>query len=69
MKFDAKKLALIFGTVLVAEYVKDRFVIKYGPNDSGFIEASDGFGLDEFAGAGVVAVIVYVGTQLLGKKG
>jgi hypothetical protein len=61
-----KGLLIVFVLALLGNYLVERFVIK-DPNDeadTGFIEARPGFGLDDAARAGGLALVIVFGGKL-----
>jgi hypothetical protein len=61
-----KKLLVHAIAAFVGLIVADMLVIKTGPNDFGFIEAKPGIGLDDFAVAVTVALVIWLADKFVG---
>ena len=51
-----KGLLVVFGAVVIGNMVAEKFLLKSGPDDSGWVEASEGLGLDDAVRAGCCAL-------------
>lgn len=60
---NVKGILLLTGAVLAGKFIAERFILKPAGGTSGFIEVSDGFGLDDIAFAATIA-----GTVILAKR-
>jgi hypothetical protein len=60
---NVKGLLVLTGAVLAGKFIAERFVLKPAGGTSGFIEVSDGFGLDDIVFAATIA-----GAVVLAKK-
>lgn len=58
---------IVFAAAAIGEYVAENFVIKDGPGDRGFINRTDGFGLDEIARAAIIAGLATLGLRMFRK--
>lgn len=65
-----KKTAIVFGSVIVGNYLAERFVLKATPDDpSGFIQVAEGIGMDDVARAAVIVLTTYAVEKLTRKVG
>lgn len=64
-----KGLLIVFVLALLGSYLVERFVIKdpADPNDTGFVEAAPGFGMDDVARAAGLAIVIVFGGKLFRK--
>lgn len=63
-----KKALVVFGSVIVGNYLTERFVLKASAEDTtGFIQVADGFGWDDVARAATVLLTVYAADALTKK--
>lgn len=60
-----KGTLVLFGAILVGNYIADEFLIRAGEGDSGFVDASDGFGADEIVKALTIVAVAYGAKKLL----
>lgn len=60
---------IVFGAAVLGEWITERFVIKDGPDDTGFIARSPGFGMDEIARGAIIAIFATVALKMFaGRK-
>jgi len=59
---------VVFAAAAIGEYVAENFIIKDGPGDRGFINRTDGFGLDEVARAATIALLATIGMRLFKRS-
>lgn len=62
---------LILAAAIVAgDILTEKFVIKDGPDDTGFVQRTDGFGMDEIVKVAVQVVLAVLFMKwFAGKKG
>lgn len=62
-----KGTLVLAGSVIVGNYVAERFILKKDSNDpTGFIEVADGLGPDDVARAAVIVGFAILGRKLFG---
>jgi|694.fasta_scaffold20731_21 hypothetical protein len=60
---NVKGILVLTGAVLAGKYIAERFILRPAGGTSGFVEVSDGFGLDDVVFAATIA-----GAVILAKK-
>jgi hypothetical protein len=65
-----KKTAIVFGSVIVGNYLAERFVLKANADDpTGFVQVAEGIGMDDVARAAVILLTTYVAEQFTKRMG
>ena len=60
-----RKIGMLTLGILAGNWVVDNFVIRSEANPRGMVEATPGFGLDDFVRSGVVATTAIVLTRFV----
>ena len=61
-----KGILVLIGGALAGSYVFEKFIAKNPATGSGFVEVSDGLGLDDIARAGTIAAVILLGRKFIG---
>lgn len=62
-----KGTLVLAGSVVVGNYLAERFLLKAGPDDpTGFIPVSEGIGLDDVARAAAIVVVAMLAKKFIG---
>ena len=51
-----KGLLVVLGSAVIGNMVAEKFLLKSSAEDSGWVEAAEGLGLDDFVRAGCIAL-------------
>lgn len=63
---NVKGILVLTGAVLAGKFVAERFILKPAGGTTGFIEVSDGFGLDDVVFAATIAGAVIIAKRFVG---
>lgn len=55
--------------IYAGDFIAEKFIIKDGPDDTGFIQRTDGFGLDEIAKLATQVAVTVLLLKMFKAKG
>jgi len=59
---------ILAGAIMAGDYIAEKFVISDGEGDSGFVQRTPGFGMDEIVKVAIQVGLAVVAMRMFGAK-